>query len=94
MTTLPWDSRSQVHVYICTRAGPLRLVDDEDGAAAVGRDMIDPVRAEGFESAPTIVRGERHAEEILARCLGSTSRDNGRGEVDTHHARMFINLKA
>ena len=44
--------------------GLLGLVDDEDGAAAGGGDVVGPAGAQGLESGPAVVRGERDAEEV------------------------------
>ena len=44
--------------------GLLGLVDDEDGAAATGGDVIGPAASQGFETGPAIVRGQGDGEEI------------------------------
>src|SRR5258708_26372965 len=42
----------------------LGFVDDEDGAATAGADVVGPASAQGLEARPTIVGGKRHGAEV------------------------------
>ena len=44
--------------------GFLGLVDDEDGAAATGGDVVGPAGAKGLEPGPAVVSGEGDGEEV------------------------------
>src|SRR5262245_48279824 len=42
----------------------LGFVEDEHGAGQGGGDVVAPAGAEGLETAPTVVDGERDAEQV------------------------------